>query len=344
MKDRGTSCWCNKDKTFITPKTDNNLLTGITITPTKLKIDTTKEAKKIIETLEISTGGAKKMIETIELILTILGMSDPLKYKDINDSNKESFLKEINFTSKDLEIMHNQKISDQWEITSKMISARVTGDLPQGMKVILKIGHHLDHRKTLHSRKLNEVGVAAMINPKQLSMILLKMQGRNLRRNHMFLSSNRRRVMKANKNKNNGAGKQMKSQLQIQNQWMLKLYFSQLINNFNRTCIKEKEGIWLIRVRINWDSRLKSRCYWRGFRKASNGSDCLCLLLVKVIIRSGKIWWLKLLHAHKMITPSQLHQVWALQTSNRFLKTGSKNAWIHQPNSKFKSTISSTKP
>jgi hypothetical protein len=53
------------------------------------------------------------MIEKKELIAAITGMSDPLKYKDLNDPNKASFIKEINFTIKDLEIMLNQKILDQ---------------------------------------------------------------------------------------------------------------------------------------------------------------------------------------------------------------------------------------
>lgn len=109
----GTSSQFNQEETFIIPKTDHKLPTGITITPIKIKIGTTKEAKKTLEILEISTGDTLMMIERKELTAAISGMNAPQKYKSLSDTNKESFLKEINFTSKDLEIMYNQKISDQ---------------------------------------------------------------------------------------------------------------------------------------------------------------------------------------------------------------------------------------
>lgn len=114
-----------------------------------------------------------------------------------------------------------------------MSTARVTEDLLKGMIVILQIDRHLDHRKTFYSRLLDEVGVAATINPKYLTTIHLIIQGQGSRRKRTFLISNRRRVMKANQNKNNGAGQQRKSQLQKQNQWLLNLYLSPLIHNLN---------------------------------------------------------------------------------------------------------------
>ena len=113
VKDRGISSQFNQEEKFIIPKTDHKLPTGITITPTIIKIGTTKEARKTLEILEIQTGDALMMIERKELTAAISEMNAPQKYKGSSDSNKESFLKEINFTSKDLEIMRNQKILDR---------------------------------------------------------------------------------------------------------------------------------------------------------------------------------------------------------------------------------------
>jgi hypothetical protein len=53
------------------------------------------------------------MIEKKELKAAITGMSDLLKYKDPNDLSKASFIKEINFTIKDIKIMLNRRKSDQ---------------------------------------------------------------------------------------------------------------------------------------------------------------------------------------------------------------------------------------
>ena len=53
------------------------------------------------------------MIERKELTAAISEMNAPQKCKGSSDSNKESFLKEINFTSKNLEIMRSQKILDR---------------------------------------------------------------------------------------------------------------------------------------------------------------------------------------------------------------------------------------
>jgi hypothetical protein len=86
------------------------------------------------------------------------------------------------------------------------------------MKAILKIGQRQDHLKKYQPNYLNAVGVAAMKKPKYLLTSYLIMQGQHTHKNPSFLISNRRRVMKANKNRNNGAGQQRKSHLQKQNQ------------------------------------------------------------------------------------------------------------------------------